>query len=160
MKAKGALNSSRTRSGRRNLPFLLLRARETLLQHFRPIFHRFGLTEQQWRIMRLLSDHADLDQRELSVGCQILGPSLTNILAGLEESGLIARQRNPTDQRRVIVVLTMTGREKVWEVAPFVEEQYRELEAMMGAELMDALIVVLDRLLSLPQAKGGAGGGL
>ena len=27
-------------------------------------------------------------------------------------------------------------------------------------ELMDALIVVLDRLLSLPQAKGGAGGGL
>lgn len=44
-------------------------------------------------------------------------------------------------------------------VAPFVEEQYRELEAMMGAELMNALIVDLVRLLSLPLANGGLGGG-
>jgi hypothetical protein len=35
-----------------NMPQLLLKARDSLLQHFRPILNHFGVTEQQWRIMR------------------------------------------------------------------------------------------------------------
>jgi homoprotocatechuate degradation regulator HpaR len=132
---------------------MLLQAREALLQQFRPIFHRFGLTEQQWRILRLLSDHGKLDQHEISVGCQILGPSLTNILSRLEEYDYVARQRNKDDQRRVFVALTAGGRRLIAEVAPFVDERYRELENIVGGELMSALIVVLDRLLSLPLDK-------
>ncbi|NAW23594.1 homoprotocatechuate degradation operon regulator HpaR, partial [Salmonella sp. gx-f9] len=35
---------------RRNLPHLLLRARETLMARFRPILREHGITEQQWRV--------------------------------------------------------------------------------------------------------------
>jgi len=33
----------------RNLPLLLLKARESFLSHFRPILAHYGVTEQQWR---------------------------------------------------------------------------------------------------------------
>lgn len=133
--------------GRRNLPLMLLQSREALLQHFRPIFNRFGLTEQQWRILRLLSDRGELEQREIAASCQILGPSLTNILSGLEDSAHVERRRGADDQRRVFVTLTARGRHLIADVAPFIDERYRELEAIMGDGLMTDLIAVLDRLL-------------
>ena len=45
----------------RNLPQLFLKAREELLCHFRPIISHFGLTEQQWRILRTLSEMEQLE---------------------------------------------------------------------------------------------------
>lgn len=136
--------------GRRNLPMMLLQARETLLQHFRPIFHRFGLTEQQWRILRVVSDHDRLEQHEISSLCQISGPSLSNILSRLEEVGYVTRERSREDQRKVFVALAGKGHALVREVAPSVDACYRDLERVVGVDLMASLIVVLDRLLSLP----------
>jgi DNA-binding PadR family transcriptional regulator len=75
---------------------------------------------------------------------------LINILSRLEECDYVTRQRNKDDQRRVSVTLTARGRRLIAEVAPFVDERYRELESIVGEELMSALIVVLDRLLGLP----------
>ncbi|MDO9215991.1 MAG: homoprotocatechuate degradation operon regulator HpaR, partial [Lacisediminimonas sp.] len=39
---------------RRNLPHLLLQAREALMTRFRPFLNANGITEQQWRIIRSL----------------------------------------------------------------------------------------------------------
>ena len=136
--------------GRRNLPLMLLQGREVLLQHFRPIFHRFGLTEQQWRILRVVSDRERLEQREISSLCQISAPSLSNILSRLEEVGYVSRERSREDQRKVFVELTRRGRKLVGEVAPDVDARYRDLERILGTELMASLFVVLDRLLSVP----------
>jgi hypothetical protein len=41
----------------RNLPLLLLQARERVIARFRPILNAHGITEQQWRIVRALIDH-------------------------------------------------------------------------------------------------------
>ncbi len=136
--------------GRRNLPLMLLQARDVLLQHFRPIFHRFGLTEQQWRILRLVSDRDRLEQHEVASLCQISGPSLSNILSHLEAAGHVVRERSREDQRKVFVTLGRRGRALVAEVAPHVDARYRELEKVLGMELMSSLLAVLDRLLSLP----------
>ena len=136
--------------GRRNLPLMLLQAREGLLQHFRPIFHRFGLTEQQWRILRVVSDHARLEQHEIVSFCQISGPSLSNILSRLEEIGYVTRERSKEDHRKVFVMLGRRGQVLVGDVAPYVDARYRELERALGTELMSSLFTVLDRLLSLP----------
>lgn len=65
----------------RNLPQLFLRAREELLRHFRPIITHFGLTEQQWRILRAVSENGQLEPREICEICQILSPSLTGVLS-------------------------------------------------------------------------------
>ena len=38
----------------RSLPMQLLRAREAVMQRFRPMLHQHGVTEQQWRVIRVL----------------------------------------------------------------------------------------------------------
>jgi len=138
------------RISRPNLPLLLLKTRESVIQPFRPIFHRFGLTEQQWRVLRLLADEAEMEQREVAQACRILGPSLAGILARLEEAGLVRRERASADQRRVFVTLSGKGKRLIAEMAPLVDAQYEKLEAALGRELMASLIAVLDRLLQLP----------
>ena len=136
--------------GRKNLPLMLLQAREVLLQHFRPIFQQFGLTEQQWRILRVVSDREQLEQREITILCQISGPSLSNILSRLEEVGYVVRKRSKDDHRKVFVRLGHRGRALVSQVAPHVDARYRELEKTLGLELTSSLFAVLERLLQFP----------
>jgi len=146
------------RISRTNLPLLLLKARESVIQPFRPIFQRFGLTEQQWRILRLLADRTEVEQREVAEACQILGPSLAGILARLEDAGLVRRARAKADQRRVFVTLSGKGKRLIGEMAPLVDAQYEKLEAALGGELMASLITVLERLQQLPVPHGDGEG--
>ena len=41
---------------RRSLPIALLRARETVMHRFRPLLASHDLTEQQWRVIRVLGE--------------------------------------------------------------------------------------------------------
>jgi homoprotocatechuate degradation regulator HpaR len=134
----------------RNLPDLFLQAREEVLSHFRPILKHYGLTEQQWRIFRVLGDRKELEQWELASTCQILSPSLAGVLARMEKLGLICRSRMPEDQRRVIVCLSPAGVRMYAGIMPLVQAQYEKLEQALGRELIDELYRVVDKLLTQP----------
>jgi len=136
----------------RNLPQLFLKAREELICHFRPILNHFGLTEQQWRILRVLSEREQLEPWEICDICQILSPSLAGVLARMDDLGVISRSRVPEDQRRVIVRLSPRGSELVEEIAPLIQAQYRKLEEALGRELIDELYTVLDKVITGPHA--------
>jgi homoprotocatechuate degradation regulator HpaR len=132
-----------------NLPLLLARSREAVISHFRPLLKHIGLTEQQWRIIRVLVEQGEMEQRLLAETCHILGPSLAGILNRMEEMDLIARRKVPTDQRRVVVSVTDTSRALVQEMAPLVETQYRYLEDAMGREFIESLFAHLHQVLAL-----------
>lgn len=137
---------------RRNLPLLLLHAREAAMGHFRPILKRFGLTDQQWRILRVLSDaEGPLEPGRIAEACKILSPSLTGILSRLAEMGLVHREWSAVDQRRQIVSLTAKGRQLVDRMVPLIDKQYRILEQAFGAEDLDAVYRLLDHMLALLQ---------
>lgn len=123
----------------RNLPQQLLKARDVLMGHFRPILHHYDLTEQQWRILRALDEHAQLEPRELCAQCQILSSSMVGILARMEELGLLQRIRIEADQRRVLVSLAPAGDALIDEMAPLIQLQYQYLEQALGGETLDAL---------------------
>lgn len=131
----------------RNLPQLFLKAREELLCHFRPIISHFGLTEQQWRILRTLSEMEQLEPREICELCHILSPSMTGVLSRMEEMGLVTRTRVPEDQRRVIVRLTRKSEQLVSELGPLIEAQYRVIEQAFGPELIQQLYEVMDKVI-------------
>lgn len=133
----------------RNLPQLLLRAREELLGHFRPLITHFGLTEQQWRIVRAVSEAGQLEPREICEICQILSPSLAGVLARMEDTGLVTRTRMEEDQRRVLVRLTPHAEELAAQLRPLIIEQYRLLEKAYGREMIEELYQVMDRFLAL-----------
>lgn len=132
----------------RNLPLLLLRAREDVIARFRPILHAHGVTEQQWRILRALAESAPraLEPRQICDLCTLSSPSLTGVLARMDELGLVARRRVDADQRRLLVSLTPKSRAIVRRMAPLVEREYRALEAAVGPELVRDAYALLDRM--------------
>ena len=140
----------------RNLPLLLLRAREDVIARFRPILHAHGVTDQQWRILRVLAEHAPrpLEPRELADLCSISSPSLTGVLARMDELGLVTRRRHDRDQRRLRVSLTAKSRALVRRVAPLVEREYQALEAAVGGDLVREAYALLDRLSGALRAPG------
>ena len=137
-----------TRLHHRNLPLLLLQARERVLSHFRPILNANGVTEQQWRIVRVLYEVPSLEPREIVELCRISSPSMAGVLARMEELGLVARRRLPHDQRRVRVSLTARARAMAARMAPRIDATYRRLERTIGAEFSVRLQEALDQLLA------------
>lgn len=136
----------------RNLPQLFLKAREELLCHFRPIITHFGLTEQQWRILRALAENEQMEPREICETCHILSPSMTGVLSRMEEMGLITRERMAGDQRRVLVRMTPKSERLVAELGPLIVEQYRIIEQSFGPELIQQLYDVMDKVIAAERA--------
>jgi len=136
----------------RNLPQLFLKAREELLCHFRPIISHFGLTEQQWRILRTLSEMEPMEPREICEICHILSPSMTGVLSRMEDMGLVTRNRIPEDQRRVMVSLTLKSEKLVSELAPLIVAQYQIIEQAFGPELIQQLYEIMDKVIAAERA--------
>ncbi len=132
----------------RNLPQLFLQAREELLRHFRPILTHYGITEQQWRILRTISEHDQLEPREICELCQILSPSMSGVLARMEDLGLVTRTRMDEDQRRMLVRLTAQSEKLIAEIAPLIAQQYQWIEEAYGKDLIADMYVAMDRFFS------------
>ncbi len=131
----------------RNLPLLLLQARERVIARFRPLLNASGITEQQWRVVRALAETGPLEPRQIVALCGISSPSLAGVLTRMEEVGLVRRVRLDHDQRRIEVSLTAKSRALAAAMAPQVEAAYAELEAAVGPELVAEVYRLLDRLV-------------
>lgn len=132
----------------RNLPQLMLQAREALMAQFRPILNENGVTEQQWRIVRALLLRGPLEPRQLCELCQISSPSIVGVLQRMEEAGLVERERMAGDQRRVSVSATARSRQLGRRMIPAIEKRYAEIEDKVGVQTLQQAYDVLDALLA------------
>jgi homoprotocatechuate degradation regulator HpaR len=127
----------------RSLPMSLLRAREAVMRQFRPSLRVYGLTEQQWRILRALNSVESIEVTELARLAFLLGPSLSRILRDLEARQLVERKTAEADQRRAMVSISGKGVRLIELIAPALEAIYREIARRYGtdrlAELQDML---------------------
>lgn len=133
-----------------SLPMALLRGRETTMQLFRPMLAAHDLTEQQWRVLRALTDpDAPIEVTELAARTFLLGPSLSRILSNLGERGLVERRPHPADQRRALIALSASGGDLVARIAPESESRYNLIEAEFGGDRLRALLAELRALAEL-----------
>lgn len=133
----------------RSLPMALLRAREAVMDRFRPSLRDFGVTEQQWRVLRALYGRGEIETGALARLCCLLTPSLSRILKHLESAGLVERRAAPTDQRRSLVALAPAGLALLERSAPLSEAEYRAIEASFGEARLAALYATLDELIEV-----------
>ena len=133
----------------RNLPRLLLQARESVMLHTRPSLREHGLSDQQWRVLRVLGEHGTVETGRVAREAYIVGPSLTGVLARMERDGLIRRERDPEDQRRTVVEATAKGRKLVGKLSTTIEEHYQWLEKSLGKQKLAELYELLDELIEL-----------
>lgn len=137
----------------RNLPRLLLQAREAVMAHTRPSLRAHGLSDQQWRVLRVLGEHADdaagVETGRVAREAFIPGPSLTGVLARMERDGLLTRSRCPVDARRSVVRGTARGLELVQALSRSIESHYAWLEGQLGKDKLAQLYGLLDDLITL-----------
>jgi len=136
-------NGESLRPFERSLPMELLKARETVMERFRPILRTNGLTEQQWRVLRALSGVEMTSLSELAAAIHLRLPSLSRIVPGLVARGLITRTTKESDQRTSLIKLAREGRRILERVGPQSEKQYRALEASLGRDRIESLYDLL-----------------
>ncbi|AGU47430.1 MULTISPECIES: homoprotocatechuate degradation operon regulator HpaR [Variovorax] len=135
----------------RNLPRLLLQAREAVMAHTRPSLREHALSDQQWRVLRVLGEHGAVETGRVAREAFILGPSLTGVLARMERDDLITRSRDPEDQRRTVVEATAHGMKLVKKLSSSIESHYQWLEQSLGKTKLTQLYGLLDELIALEQ---------
>ena len=137
----------------RNLPRLLLEAREAVMVHTRPSLREHGLSDPQWRVLRVLGEHSDeaagVETGRVAREAFLLGPSLTGVLTRMERDGLIERKRCPNDARRTVVRATAQGLAKVQALSQTIEAHYAWLEQELGKIKLKAMYELLDGLIAL-----------
>lgn len=135
----------------RNLPRLLLQARESVMAHTRPRLREHALSDQQWRVLRVLGEHGVVDTGKVAREAFILGPSLSGMLTRMERDGLIRRARDPADQRRTVVQATDKGLQLVAALSQSIEAHYAWMEQSLGKQQLAQLYELLDKVIELEQ---------
>lgn len=143
----------------RNLPRLLLQAREAVMAHRRPSLREQGLSDQQWRVLRVLGEHAHepagIETGRIAREAYLLGPSLTGVLSRMERDGLITRERCPQDARRTVVRATTLGLDKVQTLSESIEAHYRWMAQQLGKARLAQLYALLDDVIALEKLGTG-----
>ena len=138
-----------------SLPMILHRTLDAVMPDYRELFARYNLTEQQWRVLRVLWSSKKVTSVELSNRTLIPAPSLVGVLDRLEKKGLVTRVRSEEDRRAVFVVATAQGQALEEEVSPQVAEIDRQLRASVTAEEWRMMEQVLEKISA--GAVGAAG---
>ncbi len=107
------------------------------------------LTLSQLSALATLGRHGALTPGELAAHERVRPPSMTRLVASLEEAGLVGRAPHPTDRRQVVLTVREPGtallREDRRRRDAWLSQQLREL-APEDLELLRAAAAVLDRL--------------
>ncbi|MFN3513315.1 MAG: MarR family winged helix-turn-helix transcriptional regulator [Phenylobacterium sp.] len=91
------------------LCFALYAASGLVTRAYRPLLEPLGLTYPQYLVMLVLWERGSATVGELGEALELDSGTLTPLLKRMETAGLVARRRDPADERRVIVDLTEAG---------------------------------------------------
>lgn len=94
----------------RQVCFPLYAASNLLTRLYRPVLEKIGLTYSQYLVMLVLWEHTPQTVGSLGERLHLDSGTLTPLLKRMEGTALITRQRDPADERRVLVALTDKGR--------------------------------------------------
>jgi len=108
-----------------------------------------ALTLSQLSALSTLDRHGALTPGELATHERVRPPSMTRLVAGLEEVGLVERSAHATDRRQVVLEPTQAGRALLREDRrrrdAWLSRQVRELDPA-DVEVLRAAAGVLARL--------------
>ena len=135
----------------RSLPIALLRARERVMGPIRAMLAEAGITEQQWRVLRVLEEDGPQEPTRIAELACLLLPSLTRILQKLDDKGLIRRRPDPDDRRKQIVQITPAGRKLIAANLPRAAALTEQMRRNLGPERYEALLDLLNDLHRMPQ---------
>ena len=106
--------------------------------------HRLGILRGKMGVLEILAEAPTLSQRELQERLRVQPGSLSEMLAKMEEQGLIQRTKDEADRRAMQVSLTEAGRAALEQREPVSDA---DLFAVLTQEERDTLDALLKKLL-------------
>ena len=114
------------------LCFPLYAATRAVTKRYAELLEGTGLTYPQYLVVLvLLERETPMSVGDLGAELRLDSGTLTPLLKRLEGAGLVRRERDPEDERRVLVELTDAGRG--------LEERLAEIPARLGAAMRISL---------------------
>ena len=92
-----------------------------------------GLTIGQPKVLDYLKDHDGSSQKDIARACFIEAGSLTTILNGMEEKGLIERRTLNGNRRSYHIFMTDEGKKK----QQMIDEAFAEIEEKTVSDISD-----------------------
>jgi len=150
MTKKQDIFSSSTPYSERSLAIACTRGRQTIVAYFQELLNGAKISEQQWRVMRVLLDFEPIPLRELCNYCCIHKVSMTRIIRTLAERGFITRRQNTEDLRAYDIGLTQSGREFLEELTPIANGISQNIVDRFGRKKSIQLMKLLNELAEMP----------
>jgi DNA-binding MarR family transcriptional regulator len=94
---------------------------------YAPLLAAIGLTYPQYLVMLVLWEADDVTVKAIGERLHLDSGTLTPLLKRLEASGLLARARDPKDERQVRIKLTEKGRDMRRQARPIPEQMARAM---------------------------------
>lgn len=120
---------------------------EIFEQSGRLLYHCLGKRRGQGRILRVFCEQGQMSQRKLQEVLHIQPSSMSEIAAKLEGRGLIARDRDGADKRKILLSVTEEGR--AWVARrddAAIRQQRAELFSSLSQEEQRTLRTLLEKL--------------
>jgi len=136
----------RAQPANETLGFLIADAARAFRRTWSPMIARHGVSAGIFPFLRIISERDGLTFRELADAVHMRGPTTVEIVKDMEARGLVRRERNRDDGRKVNLFLTAKGRRAWQAVIPAVVAINRHAEARLTAAERTQLKALLRRV--------------
>ena len=109
----------------------------------RSMFSKVGITEQQWRVLRVIEEFGPLEAGKVAEHSALLMSSQSRIVQTLVEKGMVTRSPDLTDRRKQLVSLTKNGWQMINDNVQQASEIAASLEQKLGRKKLSQLLDLL-----------------
>jgi DNA-binding MarR family transcriptional regulator len=130
----------------RYLPYLLNRAGARIATAFNDEMRGLGTSLQAWRVLAALRERDGRRMGDLSATTSIEVSTLTRLVDNMEKEGLVARRRDASDTRAVLVHVASAGKQMTRRILPIAERYEKVALKGFGTAEAETLKAALRRL--------------
>jgi DNA-binding MarR family transcriptional regulator len=124
----------------------LLRTADQLQIRFARLFRRFGLTPQQYNILRILrGEGKPLPILEIASRMITVVPGITGLIDRLETAGLVCRKRCDNDRRVVYVCISDKAVDLLGQIDQPLMDMHKAMLGHLHADELTMLSTLLER---------------
>lgn len=140
------------RSPRQEALLAILRSADLLRRGIAALLDPFGITPQQYNVLRILRGAGPAGLPTLVIGQRLIEqtPGMTRLINRLEAKGWVERHRNPGDRREVQCRLSPAGLALLTHIDPVMEAADQSMLAILSPEQLAQLIGLLDQIRAHP----------
>lgn len=147
MKLEEAIKQKRFESSQIKAMLNIMYTANWLMGEFRDIYKPYGITPQQYNVLRILrGKHPEsVNPSEIKEVMLDKNPDITRLCDRLLAMGLIGRSIDAVNRRKMNIVITQQGLHLLAQIQPLLEERQRVILSKEGLNY-DLLSDLLDEL--------------